>query len=81
MKERGGTENQNICIENHPNLNGRVLGRNTLHTLVASMKTMGIMINYLYTLPLYNFGIVFSHTICVIVKYFGRSLLKPASNP
>ena len=34
------------------------------------------MFNCLYTIPLCNFGIAFSHAICVIVKYFGKLLLK-----
>ena len=44
--------------------------------LVASIKTTGIMINRLYTIRLRNFGIAFSRAICVIVKYFGKLLLK-----
>ena len=31
------------------------------------------------TIPLCNFGIAFSHAICVIVKYFGKLLLKTTS--
>ena len=34
------------------------------------------MFNCLYTILLCNFGIAFSHTICVTVKYFGKLLLK-----
>ena len=33
------------------------------------------------TLPLCNFGIAFSHAICVIVKYFGKLLLKTIWQP
>ena len=44
--------------------------------LAASIITMGIMFNCLYTIPLCNFDIAFSHAICVIVKYFGKLLLK-----
>ena len=43
------------------------------------------MFNYLHTIPLCNFGIAFSHSICVIVEYFGKLLLKtiwqPKSSP
>ena len=44
--------------------------------LAASIITMGIMFNCLYTIPLCNFGIAYSHAICIIVKYFGKLLLK-----
>ena len=46
---------------------------------------MGIMFNCLYTIPLCDFGLAFSHAICVFVKYFGKLLLKtiwqPKSSP
>ena len=42
---------------------------------------MGVMFNCLYTIPLCNFGIAFSHAICVIVKYFGKLLLETIWQP
>ena len=43
------------------------------------------MFNCLDTILLCNFGIAFSHAICVIVKYFGKLLSKtiwqPKSSP
>ena len=39
------------------------------------------MFNCLYTIPLCNFGIAFSHAICVIVNYFGKLLLKTIWQP
>ena len=48
-----------------------------LHTeLDAPIKTTGIMMNCLYTIRLRNYGIALSSAICVIVKYFGKLLLK-----
>ena len=35
----------------------------------------------LYTIPLCNFGFAFRHTTCVIVKNFGKALLKTKSSP
>ena len=32
--------------------------------------------NCLYTIPLCNFGFAFRHATCVIVKDFGKALLK-----
>ena len=37
--------------------------------------------NCLYTIPLCNFGFAYRHTICVIVKYLGKALLKTKSSP
>ena len=37
--------------------------------------------NCLYTISLCDFGFAFSHTICVIVKDFGKALLKTKSSP
>ena len=39
--------------------------------------------NCLYTIPLCNFGFAFSyrHATCVIVKDFGKALLKTKSSP
>ena len=37
---------------------------------------MGIMFYCLYTIPLCNFSITFSHMDCVIVKYFDELLSK-----
>ena len=46
---------------------------------------MGIIFYCLYTIPLCNFGIAFSHAICVIIKYFGellsKTILQPKSSP
>ena len=51
--------------------------------LVAPIKITGIMINCLYAIRLRNYGIALSQAIYVIVKYFGKSLLKTifSSNP
>ena len=35
----------------------------------------------LYTIPLCNFGFAFRHATCVIVKGFGKTLLKTKSSP
>ena len=35
----------------------------------------------LYTIPLCNFGFTFRHATCVIVKDFGKALLKTKSSP
>ena len=37
--------------------------------------------NYLYTIPLCNFGFAFRHATCVIVKDFGKALIKTKSSP
>ena len=37
--------------------------------------------NCLYTIPLCNFGFAFRHATCVIVKDFGKALLKTKSSP
>ena len=37
--------------------------------------------NCLYTIPLCNVGFAFRHATCVIVKYFGKALLKTKSSP
>ena len=37
--------------------------------------------NCLYTIPLCNFGFAFRHATCVIVKDFGKALLKNKSSP
>ena len=37
--------------------------------------------NCLYTIPLCNFGFAFRHPTCVIVKNFGKALLKTKSSP
>ena len=37
--------------------------------------------NCLYTIPLCNFGFAFGHATCVIVKDFGKALLKTKSSP
>ena len=37
--------------------------------------------NCLYTIPLCNFGFAFRHPTCVIVKDFGKALLKTISSP
>ena len=37
--------------------------------------------NCLYTIPLCNFGFAFRHAICVIVKDYGKVLLKTKSSP
>ena len=37
--------------------------------------------NCLYTIPLCNFGFAFRHPTCVIVKDFGKALLKTKSSP
>ena len=48
-----------------------------LHTeLFASIKIKGIMINCLYIIRLRHYAIALSQAICVIIKYFGKSLLK-----
>ena len=63
-------------------MNGRGLGRNILiHIVVASIKTTGMIMNCLYTIPLCNFGFAFRHATCVIVKDFGKALLKTKSSP
>ena len=51
--------------------------------LVTPIKTTGIMINCLYTIQFRYYGIVLIEAICVIVKYFGKLLLKTffSSNP
>ena len=36
---------------------------------------------YICTIPLCNFGFVFRHVTCVIVKDFGKALLKTKSSP
>ena len=37
--------------------------------------------NCLFTIPLCNFGFAFRHATCVIVKDFGKALLKTKSSP
>ena len=37
--------------------------------------------NCLYTIPLCNFGFAFRHATCVIVKDFGKALLKNQNPP
>ena len=37
--------------------------------------------NCLYTIPVCNFGFAFRHATCVIVKDFGKALLKTKSSP
>ena len=37
--------------------------------------------NCLYTITLCNFGFAFTHATCVIVKDFGKALLKTKSSP
>ena len=37
--------------------------------------------NCLYTIPLCNFGFAYRHAISVIVKDFGKALLKTKSSP
>ena len=44
--------------------------------LVAPIKTTCTMINCLYAIRLRNYGIALTQAICVIVKYFGKLLLK-----
>ena len=41
-----------------------------------AVKTTEIMIAYKYTIPLCNFGFAYRNAICVIVKDFGKALLK-----
>ena len=76
-----GKKKRNICITKrhwiHSNLNGLGLRGNTLiHIIGCVYYNHGYNFNCLYTIPLCNFSIAFSHAICVIVKYFGKLLLK-----
>ena len=72
----------NICItkgdlNSPPKLNGRALCRYVfIQRIGCTYQNHGYHDKSPITIRLRNYGIVLSQTICVIVKYFGKLLLK-----